>query len=254
MGESDSWTGTGFGLAPARRHRRGGLAVDDRAGLGRVPLLHPLEATLLRRRKALALDGVDVETTGRSAASASPGPGAARHVMAVDDSHVGEVELLEQQPGCPVGLERRLDLGAEALDPAAETERQLCQAALDILAGVVPARIEPEVVEVAGERADVRRDRHPVVVEDDHDRGLQAARLLQGLVGDAAGQRPVTDHRDHLAVGADAAAHRLLEPDRVADRGRGVAGAHDVVLGFGNRAERGEAAVLADRLQASRGR
>ena len=36
-------------------------------------------------------------------------------------------------------------------------------------------------------------------------------------------------------------------PDRVADRGRGVAGAHDVVLGLRDRAERREAAVLADR-------
>jgi hypothetical protein len=41
-------------------------------------------------------------------------------------------------------------------------------------------------------------------------------------------------------------AHRLLEADGVADRGRRVARAHDVVLGLVDRAERGEAAVLAD--------
>ena len=72
---------------------------------------------------------------------------------------------------------------------------------------------------------------------------------MQRLVGDAAGQRPVADHRGDLAVLADPLAHRLLEPDRVADRGRGVAGAHDVVLGLEDRAERGQAAVLADRRQ-----
>ena len=55
--------------------------------------------------------------------------------------------------------------------------------------------------------------------------------------------------RDHLAVLADAAAHGLLDADRVGDRGRGVAGAHDVVLGLDDRAERGEAAVLADRVE-----
>ena len=73
--------------------------------------------------------------------------------------------------------------------------------------------------------------------------------MVQGLVGDAAGQRAVADHRDDLAVLADALAHRLLEADRVADRGRGVAGAHDVVLGLGDRAERSEALVLADRVE-----
>ena len=40
-----------------------------------------------------------------------------------------------------------------------------------------------------------------------------------------------------------------LMPDRIADRGGGVAGAHDVVLGLRDRAERSQAAVLADRAQ-----
>ena len=133
---------------------------------------------------------------------------------------------------------------------AAEAERQAGEAVLDALAGVVELRVEADAVEVARQRADVGRDRHPVVVEDDHDRGLQAARVLQRLVGDAAGQRAVADHRDDLAVLADPLAHRLLEPDRVADRGRGVAGAHDVVLGLEDRAERREAVVLADRVEA----
>ena len=189
-------------------------------------------------------------TTGRCASSAWPQrPAQVGDVVAVDDADVGEVELLEQQARRPVGLDRRLDLGAEALDPAAEAERQLRQPLLDVLAGVEEARVEAEAVEVAGERADVGRDRHPVVVEDDHHRRLEAAGLLQRLVGDAAGQRAVADHRDDLAVLADAAPHRLLEADAVADRGRGVAGAHDVVLGLEDRAERGEAAVLADRLE-----
>jgi hypothetical protein len=67
---------------------------------------------------------------------------------------------------------------------------------------------------------------------------------VQRLVGDAAGEGAVADHR-----GADPVAHRLLQPDRVADRGRGVAGAHDVVLGLEDRAEGGETLVLADRRQ-----
>ena len=215
-----------------------------------MPLLHPLEAALLGGREALALDGVDVNddrALGGEGVGQRPSQGG--DVVTVDDAHVGEVELLEEQSRCPVGLDRRLDLGAEALDAAAEAERQLRQPLLDLLARGMQARVQAVVVEVAAERADVRRDRHAVVVEDDHHRRLQAAGLVQRLEGDASGQRPVADHRHDLAVGADAAAHRLLEADAVADRGRGVAGAHDVVLGLEHRAEGGQAAVLADRLE-----
>ena len=106
--------------------------------------------------------------------------------MAVERAHVGEVELLEEQAGRGVGLDRRLDLGADPADLAAEPERQLRQPVLDLLAGVVEARVGAQALERARERADVRRDRHAVVVEDDHDRRLQAAGVVQRLEGDAA--------------------------------------------------------------------
>src|SRR5207244_12484474 len=115
---------------------------------------------------------------------------------------------------------------------------------------VVEGRVEAEALEVACESADVWRDRHPIVVEDDDDRSLEPAGVMERLIGDAAGQRPVADHGDNVAVLADSLAHRLLEADRVADRGRGVAGTHDVVLGLEHRAERRQPAVLAERVEA----
>ena len=72
---------------------------------------------------------------------------------------------------------------------------------------------------------------------------------MDGLERHAAGQRAVADDRHDVAVRADAVPHRLLDPDRIADRGRGVACAHHVVLGLGDRAERRQAVVLADRLE-----
>ena len=54
------------------RHRLGcRRAVDDRVGLRRVPLLHPLQATLLGRGEALPLTVWMWTTTGRSASKAS---------------------------------------------------------------------------------------------------------------------------------------------------------------------------------------
>src|SRR6185436_4052836 len=57
----------------------------------------------------------------------------------------------------------------------------------------------------------------------------------------------VADHGNDLAVGPDAPAHGLLDADRVQDAGRGVAGAHDVVLRLVDGAEGCDAAVLANR-------
>jgi hypothetical protein len=110
---------------------------------------------------------------------------------------------------------------------------------LDLLARVPELGMQADALEVARQRADVRRDRHPVVVEDDDDRRLRAAGLGDRLERDAAGHGAVADDRDDLAlVDVPGQAHALLEPDGVADRGRGVARAHDVVLGLVDRAER----------------
>ncbi len=214
-----------------------------------MPFLHALEPALLCRGEALSLHRVDVDDDRPLGAQGVPDRATQRaHVVAVDHADVREVQLLEQQPGRRVGLDRRLDLRAEPLDPLAH-ERQPGQALLDPLTCVVEARVEAEALEVACESADVRRDRHPIVVEDDDDRSLEPAGVMERLIGDAAGQRPVADHGDDVAVLADPLAHRLLEADGVADRGRGVAGAHDVVLGLLDRAEGREALVLADRGQ-----
>ncbi len=241
----------GIGLTGGTGRRpTGRRAAGDRLRLGGVPLLHALQAALLGGGKALALDRGAVHDDGPLGGQGLAQRAAHRaDVVAVDDAHVGPVELLPPQTRRPEGLERLLDVGAEALEGGADAGRQLGQAALEVLAGVPQARVEAHAVEVARQRADVGRDRHAVVVEQHDDRGAEAAGLMDGLEGHAAGHRPVADDGDDLAVLAVAAAHGLLDPDRVADRRRGVAGAHDVVLGLGDRAERGQALVLADRVQ-----
>ena len=118
-GASDSLTGDGL----LRRR----LAVDDRARLRGVPLLHALEAALLGGLEALALDGVDVDDDRavglERVADRAPQRG---DVVAVDDPDVGEVELLEEQAGRPVGLDRGLDLRAEPLDAPRRARAAAC--------------------------------------------------------------------------------------------------------------------------------
>ncbi len=204
--------------------------VQYRLRLGRVPLLHALEATVLGRREALALDGGDVDDhralRGQSLAQ-SLAQGS--HVVTVDHAHVGPVELLPPQARSPERLDRLLQLRSEPFERGAYAARQTGQASLNLLPGVPQFRVEPHAVEVAGQRTNVGGDRHAVVVEHNHDRGAQPTGLADRLEGDPAGHRAIADHRHDLAV-LPAFAHPLLDPHRVTNRRGGVTGAHDVVL------------------------
>ena len=242
------------GAAAFFGRRGGGNAVRDRLRLGGVPLLHALEAAVLGGREALALDRRDVHddrALGLERGVQRAAQGA--YVVAVDDAHVRPVELLPPQAGRPQRLHRLFDLRAEALERRADAARQLGQLLLDALARLPQAGVEADAVEVARQRADVGRDRHPVVVEDHDHRRAEPAGLVDRLERDAAGHRPVADHGDDLAVLALPVAHGLLEADRVADRGRRVAGAHDVVLGLVDRAEAGPGRRTCGSCRAGRG-
>ena len=155
-----------------------GHARRDRLRLGGMPLLHALQAAVLGGREALALDRGAVDDDGALGLERGPQRAAHRaHVVTVDDAEVGPVELLPPQPGRPERLHGLLEARAEALERRADAGRQLRELLLDALARLPQARVEPDAVHVARQRADVGRDRHPVVVEDDDDRGAEAARL-----------------------------------------------------------------------------
>ena len=133
----------------------------------------------------------------RSAASASRSALRERaDVVAVDDAHVGPVQLLPEQARGPDALIDSLSCG-----PGARTRRRCSPAArrggLERLAGRATARVQPDAVEVPRHRPDVR-DRPAVVVEHHHDHA-EAAGLVDRLERHAAGHRAVADDHDDLA-------------------------------------------------------
>ena len=155
----------------------------------------------------------------------------------------------QKRPGAQKALIDSFSWGPGARRPH-RCRRAADEAALHLLARVPELGIQAHAVEVARQRADVRRDRHAVVVEHDHDRRAQAAGLMDGLERDPAGHGAVADHGDHLALVEVAhVAHALLDAHGVAHRGGGVPRAHDVVRRFRDRAEGREPSVLADRGQ-----
>ena len=86
--------------------------------------------------------------------------------MAVDRPQVDEPELLEEHSVVERGLDRVLELLEPALGVLAD-QGDVGQERLDPLVPVVVGAGHPGAVEVVGQAADARADRHLVVVQDD---------------------------------------------------------------------------------------
>ena len=166
--------------------------------------------------------------------------------MAVDRADVAEAQLLEER----ARDEHLLHAVFQRLGKAREllARRELLEDVGDVLAHALvdlPAR-DPE--EVARHGADVRRDRHVVVVQDHEELALEVAGLVQALHRDAAREAAVAHDRDDFVLLApEVPGDRHAE--RRGDRRRGVRRAEDVVLGFRAVREAREPARLADRLE-----
>ncbi len=112
-------------------------------------------------------------------------------------------------------------------------------------------------VAAARETADVRRDRHAVVVVDDAQRRSlvgELAGVIQRLEGHARGRGAVADHGDHLRRVA-AAAQRLRDAERRRHGGARVACTEHVEAALAAPQEAARAVLLADpreRLAAAR--
>ncbi len=118
---------------------------------------------------------------------------------------------------------------------------------LDLALGRAVAGIGAHALEHSGDRADVRRDRHRVVVQHDDQRRLELSRVVDRLIRKAARQRAVAEDRDHRVVLPPQVA-RHCHADRGRHRRTGVAGAKLIVLAFLAHQEAGNAAFLPDRM------
>ena len=198
-------------------------------------------------RIALALlgDDVDQDRTVLGVAHVPQHRQQVIEVVAVDRADIVEAELVEQR----AALTRPRAYSSIAHRALLEERRQV----LGDLAHEVAQRAIGAAGDAAGEigrqRADRRRDRHVVVVEDDDQPRVHRAGVVHRLVRHAGRHGAVADHRDHVVVAAaEVARHRHAEAGR--DRGRGMRGAERVVFALGALGEAGEAAAGAKRADA----
>ena len=119
-------------------------------------------------------------------------------VVAVDRAEVAEAELLEQHARREEGLHALLPLPHDVSDRRAAGR---CRRASPIFdAHAVVERIALDRRQVLRHRADVRRDRHLVVVEHDDEVAIRMAGVVQSLVRESGRERAVAEDRDDLEV------------------------------------------------------
>ena len=236
-------------LAEGRRIRW--IRGDGRPGLAGARIVSRREgmpllaAGVLASGKSLSLLGDDVDEA-RSIELAHHREGLEQRVdvVAIDRAEVSEAELLEQHTGGEEGFHALLPLPHDRSDRTRGAVHELA----DLRADPVVERIALDRRQVLVHRADVWRDRHLVVVEDDHDVAIRVARVVETFVREPAAQRAVAEHGHHFQIVLALDVARRRHPERSRDGRGGVARAEGVVLALRALQEAGDPAFLPQRL------
>ncbi len=199
------------------------------------------QGVVFRRGVAFAFFGDDVQEPGAAdVLEAFEGLDEHVDVVAVDGADVVEAELFEQGAGDDHAFHVLFGPARQFPDAGHLFEGLF---ALFAHGGVELAGQDLGEVVVHG--ADVGRNGHVVVVEDDEQVGVDGAGVVHGLEGHAAGDAAVADDGDHVVVPA-------LEPvgdghaQGGADGGAGMADPEGVVFALGTVGEGADAVLGAD--------
>src|SRR5262245_34022807 len=123
----------------------------------------------------------------------------ALQMMAVDRTNVVEAQFMKQKSRDHKGLHGVNHVLAD-LDEARTDARNSEQHRLDFLLKSVIYLTSHDAVQIPRNGANIGRNRHFIVVQDDQQLLLQMARLVDSLERDASGKPSVTDDRHHVVV------------------------------------------------------
>ena len=165
-------------------------------------------------------------------------------VVAVDRPDVFEAEVGEHH----LRGERVLQAGlhaVHALVAELADDRHAPHRAAAPLQDLLVAGLQPQRREVIGEPTDGGRVAAAVVVDDDHDGAPGCGDVVQCFPAHAAGERTVSDDRDHVPVAVAGQLERLGESVGVGQCGAGVAGLDPVMVALVARRVARETVLLA---------
>jgi hypothetical protein len=245
VGEGHKFIGEDGG--PLQRRRGGGLA-GGRIERGRT--VQSVRLVVHGRLVAIPLLGHRVHDD-RAAIPLGPMQRALQrhHVVSVHWADVLDAQILEERLRRDRVLDPLLD-GVQRLVEGAADERGAGERVLDQVQEFLVPGVQSQRGQVIGEPADGRGVRAAVVVHDDDQRVVGRRDVVERLPAHAAGERAVADHGHHMPALATQR-ERLRHPVRVRQRGRGVAVLDDVVLALGLVRVAGQAAPLAEQVEAA---
>ena len=170
-------------------------------------------------------------------------------VMAIDRAKVTDAQIFKETARLHYRLRRIFRLQEQVTETRSENTRQALHQAVQVRTHLVVDRVRNHAVQVLAEVAHVRGDAHLVVVQDDGHVLLRKTCVVDGLVGHTARHGAVTDYGHHAVLVLEVVAcHGKTEGCR--NRSRRVSGAVAVVLAFVPLQKSGNAALLAQRLEA----
>ena len=233
-------------LAEDLRIRRAGAGFLENLAARRVERAGamPFDRIRFRRRIAFALARHDMQELGAMQLLYVVEGGDQRFdIVAIHRSDVIETHLFEQRAWQYHALQMLLGAAREFPDRG-----HLAQHLLPAFAQMRVHAARQGARQVIGECADVFRNRHVVVVQDDQQVGGRRTCMIERLEGHAGGQRAVADDRDRAAIlaafgGGDGHAQCG------ADRGARVTHAEGIVFAFGTRRKRRQAIGLLDGME-----
>ena len=128
-------------------------------------------------------------------------------------------------------------------------QRDVGQERLDPPVPVVVGARHPRAVEIVGQAADARANRHLVIIQDHEQLFLEAAGVIERLEDDARGKRTVADHGHGVPVGDAGDLVADLETQGRRRRAASVAGHEQVERAFGRIGVAHQAPLGPDRVQ-----
>src|SRR5689334_16587494 len=120
-------------------------------------------------------------------------------VVTIYRAEIAESELLEQDTGRKEGLHALLPFPHQRCNSGKRSRGGVDYGA-DCRANAVVKRIALNRGEILRHRADVRRNRHLVVVQNDDEVPIRRSRVVQSLVGETTRRRSVAEDGDDLEI------------------------------------------------------
>ena len=169
-------------------------------------------------------------------------------VVTVNRTEIADAQIFEETSRLHGILRRILDLQEEVAETGTQNARKSRHHAVQVRTHLVVNRIRNHAVQVLAEPADVGRDAHPVIVQDDGHVLLGGTHIVERFVRHTARHGAVSNDSNHVVVAVEMVACNGKAKSR-RNRSRGMPRPEAVIDAFVPFQKSGNAALLTESLE-----